>query len=73
MGVLDEYDPALLDERDFAGLDPEARADAEAAMRDRDRREGRQRRSRLAAAYESEDGACRACRWRDGCSCGCPA
>ena len=58
MGVLDEYDPALLDERQYEGMDAEERAAAEAAMRDRDRLEGRARVSRLAAALEDEDGAC---------------
>ena len=58
MGVLDDYDPALLDDRDdFEALDAGQRAEAEAAMRERDRREGRGRRSRLPAALDEEDGA----------------
>jgi hypothetical protein len=57
MGVLDEYDPALLDERNYEGMDAGERAEAEEAMRQRDRREGRARPSRLAAALDDEDGA----------------
>ena len=59
MGVLDQYDAAILDNREFSSLDPETRAAAEAAMMDRDRKEGRTRKSRIAAALESDDGACR--------------
>ena len=55
MGVLDEYDPTMLDERDYDGLDPEARAAADALMRDRDRREGKGR-SRMDAVLASDDG-----------------
>lgn len=55
--MLDQYDDAMLDERDYDGLDPGDRAAAEAAMADRDRREGRFRgRSRIAAALESDEG-----------------
>jgi Mini-chromosome maintenance protein 2 len=57
MGVLDQYDENLLDDREYDSLDPDARAQAEAAMADRDRREGRFRgRNRIAAALESDDG-----------------
>jgi len=57
MGVLDQYDPALLDEKEYDALDPESRLAADAAMMDRDRREGRFQRQRIAAALESDDGA----------------
>ena len=53
--MLDEYDAGLLDERDYAPLDQDARRAAEQAMADRDRREGR-RAGRLGAALESDEG-----------------
>jgi hypothetical protein len=58
MGVLDEYDANLLDERDYAAPEYDQRRAAEDAMADRDRREGR-RGGRLGAAYESDDGTSR--------------
>lgn len=54
MGALDRYDSGGLDEREFDALDPDARRAAEAALQDRDRREGRGR-SRIAAVMESDD------------------
>jgi len=57
MGVLDQYDAGLLDDKEYDDSDPDARAAAEAAMHDRDRKEGRFRKSRIAAALESDDGA----------------
>ena len=54
MGALDRYDSAGLDDRDYEGLDPDARRAAEAALQERDRREGRVR-SRVAAVMESDD------------------
>lgn len=56
MDVLDQYDEALLDEREYAPLDQEARMAAEAALAERDRLEGRGRVTRLAAALESDEG-----------------
>lgn len=53
MGVLDQYDKGLLDDRDYDALDPDSRAAAEQAMLDRDRKEGRGK-GRLAAALESD-------------------
>jgi hypothetical protein len=50
------YDSAMLDDRQYDGLDAEDRAAAEAAMKNRDRMEGRFRTSRLASALESDDG-----------------
>lgn len=55
-GLLDAYDSQMLDERDY-GEDRDARFAAEAALQDRDRREGRGRLGRLGAALESDEGA----------------
>lgn len=56
MGVLDAYDSAMLDDRDFGTMDDDARARAEALMAERDRVQGRFRGSRLGAALESDEG-----------------
>lgn len=56
-GILDAYDSEMLDERQYDALDFEERRRAETMMEDRDRREGRGRRSRLAAAMESDEGS----------------
>ena len=55
MGQLDQYDSQMLDEHTYED-DVEARQAAEAALQERDRREGR-RTGRLGAALESEEGA----------------
>ncbi len=55
MGVLDDYDQNLLDERDYAPMDFDARRAVEAELAERDRREGR-RTGRLGAAQESDEG-----------------
>lgn len=54
LGALDRYDSAGLDDRDFEALDPEARRAAEAALQERDRREGRGR-ARVPAVMESDE------------------
>jgi hypothetical protein len=55
MGQLDQYDSQMLDDQTYED-DVDARLAAEAALQDRDRREGR-RTGRLGAALESEEGA----------------
>ncbi len=55
MGVLDDYDQNLLDEREYAPMDFDARRAVEAELAERDRREGR-RTGRLGAAQESDEG-----------------
>lgn len=57
MGELDEYDAAMLDERDYGDIDVDTRMAAEARMSARDRREGRGR-GRLAAMLESDGASC---------------
>ncbi len=52
--MLDEYDAAVLDDKDYAPLAYDDMRAAEAAMEDRDRREGR-RGGRLGAAAESDE------------------
>jgi len=54
MGVLDDYDQALLDDKDYAPMDFDTRRAVEAELAERDRREGR-RTGRLGAAQESDE------------------
>ena len=54
MGQLDQYDSQMLDDQTYED-DVDARLAAEAALQERDRREGR-RVGRLGAALESEEG-----------------
>lgn len=54
MAALDEYDERDLDRRGYGGMDAEARREAEAEMRARDRLEGRGRATRLPAALAGE-------------------
>ena len=56
MGALDQYDTGMLDDKDYEA-DQDARLAAEAALYERDRREGRRGAGRLGAALESEEGA----------------
>ncbi|RYG51463.1 hypothetical protein EON67_03335 [archaeon] len=56
MNVLDTYDASQLDERNYAPMDYDARLAAEEDMVDRDRREGRGQRPRIAVALTSDDG-----------------
>lgn len=55
LGVLDQYDSQMLDDRDVGEDEPDVRIGAERAMAERDRLEGRRRGRRLGAAEESEE------------------
>ena len=55
MGVLDQYDSQMLDDRDVGEDDPDARIRAERVLAERDRMDDRRRGRRLGAAEESEE------------------